>query len=91
MYLRNLSGWKSLRYSHQCRPKPAVHESDLSIYQTANEHVFRIGDGLQDCENLLALGMSPPAPFDRLVHDRLRQPRNGAFGGCENHAVFLDE
>lgn len=70
MYLRNLSGWKSLRYSNQGRPKPAVDESDLSIYQTANKHIFGIGYCLQDGEDLVALRMSPPAPLNRLVDDR---------------------
>jgi hypothetical protein len=71
MYLRNLSGGKSLRYSNQRRPKPAVDESDLSIYKTANKHIFGIGYCLQDGENLLALRMGPPAPPNRLVDDRL--------------------
>jgi hypothetical protein len=71
MYLRSLSGRKSFRYSNQCRPKPAMDESDLSINETANEHIFGIGYGLKDSENLVALRMRPPAPLNRPVDDCL--------------------
>jgi len=71
MYLRNLSGGKSLRCSNQCRPKPAVNESDFSIYETANKHIFGIGYCFKDGENLMAPRMSPPASLNRLVDDGL--------------------
>ena len=91
MYLCDLSGGKSFRNSNQCRPKPAMHESDLPIYQTANEHIVRIGYCLEDGENLMVLRMGPPASLNRLVDNRLSQPRNGAFGRREDNAVFVDE
>jgi hypothetical protein len=72
MYLRSLSGWKSLRCSNHCRPKPAVDEGHFSIYKAANEHIFGIRYSLQDSENLVALRMSPPASLNRVVNDRLR-------------------
>jgi hypothetical protein len=89
MHLRNLCGRKSFRYSHQCRPKPSMDESDPSINQTANEYIVGIGYCLKDGENLLALRMGPPTPLNRLVDNRPGQPRHGAFGRRENHAVFL--
>lgn len=91
MYLRNLSTRKSLCYSNQCRPKAAMDECDSSINQTANEHLVGIGYCLKGGENLMALRMSPPTPLNRLVDDRLCQPRNGAFSRCENYAVLLNK
>ena len=68
-----------------------MDESDLSIHQTANEHIFGIGYCLKDSENLVALRMGPPTPLNRLVDDRLSQTRNGSFGRRENYAMFMDE
>jgi hypothetical protein len=48
-----------------------VDESDLSIYKTANEHIFGIGYSLKDGENLVALWVSPPAAFNPRVDNRL--------------------
>jgi hypothetical protein len=72
MHLRNLGGWKSLRYSHQRRPKSAVNEGHLSIDETTDEYIFRISYRLQDGEYVVAFSMSPPAPSDRPVDDSFR-------------------
>ena len=78
--LRYLIGWKSPGQSHQGGPEAAMHKCDLAVDQAAHENVLRFGHDLQDREDLTTLRMAPPAAFDRLAGDRLRQARNGAFG-----------
>src|SRR6267143_5522421 len=50
-----------------------------------------MGYCLKDGEDLMAFRMSPPAPLNRLVDDRLCQPRNRTFGRGENYAVLFDK
>ena len=78
--LRYLIGWKSLGQSHQGGPQAAMHECDLTVDQAADENILRLGHDLQDREDLTTLRMAPPAAFDRLAGNRLRQARNGALG-----------
>jgi hypothetical protein len=91
MHLRNLSGWISRCHSYERRPKSAVNESDLSIHQSTNEHIFGMGYYLKEREDLVAFRMGPPTPLNRLVYDCLSQPWNWAFGRSENYAVLFDK
>jgi hypothetical protein len=72
MNLRNLSGWKSLRYSYQRWPKSAVNEGHLSIDESTDEYFFRISYRLQDGEYVVAFSMRPPASSDGPVDDSFR-------------------
>jgi hypothetical protein len=91
MHLRNLSGWESRCHSYQSWPNSTVNECDLSIYKSTNQDIFGMSYCLEDGKNLVVFRMSPPAPLNWLVYDCLRQPRNRAFGRCENYAVLFDK
>jgi hypothetical protein len=77
--LRDLIGSESAGDPDQRRPEAAMNQSNFSIDETTNENFLCSSHCLKDCENLAALGMSPPTPFDGLADDQLRKPRNGAL------------
>jgi hypothetical protein len=68
-----------------------VDESDFAIHKTANEHICRIRYGLKDSEDLMALGMRPPASLDGLAGNRLCKSGNRAFGRGKDHAMLLNK
>ena len=48
-----------------------MDKGDLSIDELADEYLVGIGDGPEDFEDLMALGVSPPTTFDELSDDGL--------------------
>jgi hypothetical protein len=68
-----------------------VYESDFSIHKTAHEHIFRIRYRLKDSEDLMALGMRPPASPDWLAGNRLCKSGNRAFGRRKDYAMLFNK
>src|SRR5882672_9195998 len=68
-----------------------MDKCDLSVHEATNQHILGIGDRSEHSENLAALRMRPPAAFDGLVDDGLRQPRHRTLGRGQYDAVLFDE
>jgi hypothetical protein len=64
---------------------------DLSFNELADQDVGTVGDRLRHSEDVPTLGMSPPASANPTTDHRLRETRNRAVGGLENHAMVFDE
>src|SRR5216684_6888918 len=57
--------------------------------ETAHQHVGRFADGARAQEDVLPLGMRPPATANQLPSDGLSQTRNGPAPRFESDAVGL--
>ena len=68
-----------------------MDERDLAVDKAANEDVFSRGHRLKDGEDVMTLGVSPPASADGLVDNGLDQPRDRTFAQCENHAMLSNK
>ena len=69
--LGQLLGLKSVGKPHQRRPQTSVDKGDLSIDELADQYLVGIGDGPEDFEDLMAVGVSRPTTFDELCDDGL--------------------
>src|SRR5207253_7023067 len=77
--------------AHQGRPGIAVYVSDLVADQATDEYFARIAQLAQQPEDLLALGVAPPAALHRRADDRLDQVRHRAARRLEHDAFRPDE
>src|SRR5438132_13662392 len=58
---------EALGQPHQCRPQPAMDIGHLAADETAYQYVGRLADGTRAQENLVPLGMPPPATANPLA------------------------
>jgi hypothetical protein len=89
--LCQLLGRETRREPNERWPEPTMNQRDLAIDETANEHLLGIGDGLKDCEDVMALRVRPPTALDWLADDGLCEARDRSFGRHQDNAVFPDE
>lgn len=82
---------KTRRKLDQGRPHPAVHVGDLSVDELTHEHVARLGDRLESLEDLVTLGVPPPATTDRTADNPPDEIRHGTPRGLKHDAVPRDE
>jgi hypothetical protein len=69
--LRKVFGSEAFGETDQRRPKAPMNEGELSLDEPADQNFVRFTDGSDDPEDVMALRMRPPAPFDGLADDRL--------------------
>ena len=78
--LHQLLGRETGGEPNKQRPELAMNQRDLAIDEAANEHLLGIGDGFEDCEDVVALSVRPPTALDCLADDALCEARDRSFG-----------
>ena len=68
-----------------------MDERDLAVDQLADQDVGALSDCFGRQENLLTLGVAPPATPDRAASDRLRKAWDRSSRSLKNNSVMLDE
>jgi len=76
---------------HQRRPHAAVYISDFALDQLTHQNVRVLGNATQELEDLVTLGVPPPAPLDRFARDVFRKARHRTARGLQHNAVLLHE
>ena len=89
--LRKLPGRKAPGEPNQRRPKSAMNERDLSINESADENLIRLGNRFEDLEDVMTPWVCPPAPGDRFTDDGFGEPGYRTFGRNENDTVLPDK
>ena len=88
---RQVATLESCCQPHQGRPQTPMHIGDLAQHEPTNEDVAGVADGAREPEDLVALGVAPPASPYRPPRDGLGEARDRSPSTFENDAVAADE
>lgn len=89
--LRKLPGRKAPGEPNQRRPESAMNERDLSVNESADENLIRLGNRFEDLEDVMTPRVCPPAPGDRFTDDGFGESGYRTFGRNENDTVLPDK
>ena len=89
--LRTLPGRKAPGEPNQRRPESAMNERDLSVNESADENLIRLGNRFEDLEDVMTPWVCPPTPGDRFTNDGFSEPGCRTFGRNENDTVLPDK
>src|SRR5688572_21372855 len=83
--------FKLWRESHQGGPQAAMHVGDLSVDQTAHQHIAAVSHRARQSKNQLSLWVPPPAAFDHRAGDRIRKTWRLTARGLQDDAVISNK
>src|SRR5262249_62089622 len=86
--LRQLFGTEGLRQSDQRWPDSPMNQRDLAVDEATHENVRRLTEPIENSENRVAPGGSPPATLDGPARYRLDQSWRRSFSRHENDPVL---
>ena len=82
---------KSRREPHERRPQPSMDIRHLAADQLAYEDVGMRRHSLRHAEDLMTLGVTPPAPLNGATRNRLGKTRHWPARGLKHDPVAFDE
>jgi hypothetical protein len=83
--------WKAFRRSDKRWPQPPMDERDLSLDQTAHEHIVTFPDRSRHREDFVTFRVSPPAAPHWFSSDGLGNRRNRPLPCFEHDTVLTNE